>query len=396
MKTRLGFWLVLGLVAAACQVNVGLEATATVAPASMVAAAASATASGATFTPVAGASVPRATTTAAPTTPPPLDTTTFVTTAAPTWGAATTAVATAAPPLGVTSAPVATSLPPVAATPTAALAFVFTPTSSPPALTFILDRAPSQPGEMVTLRWSTGAAVTGTVSISLRAAHGAQPGLNNWRDLPAQGSLDVALDVDPRGRYLFGLGASFAADPSYYTVPFRFPCPDRFFFQFPANWQDGGPLSYDRCPAAPAHTPAALEQAFEGGRMLWLQTDGLILVLYGDGRTPGQPNDWWYYTDTWTGAEPETDPRFAAPEGRWVPRRGFGKVWVANEDVRQRLGWALAPEHGFISADQRDWDVPGHGSPEFRFVRAADGSILALTDYAGHGIRPYWQVVVGP
>ncbi len=299
-----------------------------------------------------------------------------------------TATGTPAP---TATAPAPSQTPPPAASATPPL--VVTATSTPPTLRFTADRPDVQAGETLTLRWDSDAVLSGTVSISLRAAHGSQPGLRDWRDLPAPGSLDVVLDVDPRGRYLFGLGASFPTDPPFYTLPIRFPCPDRFFFDFPANWQAVDPLSYDRCPAATAHSPAALEQRFEHGRMLWLQTDGLILVLFGDGQTPGAGNDWWWYTDTWTVAEPETDPRFAAPAGLWVPRRGFGKVWVENSAVRERLGWALGPEQGFTSADQRDWDVPGHGSPEFRYVRAADGSVLALTDYAGHGLRPYWLIV---
>lgn len=278
--------------------------------------------------------------------------------------------------------------------PSATAPLVVTPTGSPPALWFTADSLAVEPGETLTLRWGAAASLSGTVNISLRAAHGAQPGLRDWRDLPAQGSLEVVMDVDPRGRYLFGLGAAFPTDPPYYQLPVRFPCPDRFFFDFPANWQDSGPLSYDRCPGAAAYAPAALEQRFERGRMLWLQTDGLILVLFGDGTTTANGNDWWAQPDTWTVADPETDPRFVAPEGRWVPRRGFGKVWVENAEVRDGLGWAVAPEVGFTSADQRDWDVPGIDSPEFRFVRAADGSVLALTDYAGHAVRPYWQIVV--
>jgi hypothetical protein len=330
MMVRFGLGLLLVMMAAACQMRLGVEPTGT--PASTATTEPSATAVMATETPVANATSP----------------------------------------------------------------LVVTPTGTAPALHFWADRMDVQPGEVLTLRWMTAQALSGTVAISLRAAHGAQPGLQDWRELPPAGSLDVPLDMDPRGRYQFMLSASFPMERPFYTLPFRFACPERFFFDLPANWHEIGPLKYDRCPAAAAHSPAALEQRFERGRMLWLQTDGLILILFGDGSMATSGNDWWSQLDTWTVAEPETDPRFAAPAGLWVPRRGFGKAWAENAEVRERLGWAMGPEVGFTSADQRDWDVPGIDSPAFRFVRAADGSVVALTDYAGHGVRPYWQVVVGP
>jgi len=36
----------------------------------------------------------------------------------------------------------------------------------------------------------------------------------------------------------------------------------------------------------------------------------------------------------------------------YAPVRGFGKVWFANADVRQRLGWATAPESSVSAAIQ--------------------------------------------
>src|SRR5688572_21088465 len=53
--------------------------------------------------------------------------------------------------------------PPAAATPTPPL--VVTPTGTPPALRFTADQPDVAPGETLTLRWSTDAVVSGTVSI---------------------------------------------------------------------------------------------------------------------------------------------------------------------------------------------------------------------------------------
>ncbi len=266
-------------------------------------------------------------------------------------------------------------------------------TAGLPEMWFGASPANLQPGQEVNLQWGTDAQVSGTVAIALMADDGARPTYAYWRDLPPIGSLSVKMDQDPRGRYLFVLQPSFASNPPYYELAIRLPCPDRFFFAMPANWQDLAALSRAHCPDGPPAFPAALEQAFEGGRLLWLQSDGRILVLYDDDYS------WAAYNDTWTVAEPEADASLVVPEGRYQPARGFGKVWRENLDVRQRLGWALTPGQGFTSADQYDYVMPGTDMAQYHFVQMLDGSLVGLTTFAGHGVgglRPVWQVIVGP
>jgi hypothetical protein len=75
---------------------------------------------------------------------------------------------------------------------------------------------------------------------------------------------------------------------------------------------------------------------FENGFMLWRQDDDGHYAAYGGG-----VYDVFYYPP----AEP---PDFSCPESAQLgrPRRGFGKVWCENPQVRQRIGNALEDEIG--------------------------------------------------
>lgn len=83
-------------------------------------------------------------------------------------------------------------------------------------------------------------------------------------------------------------------------------------------------------------------QAFERGYMIWLNTSDQIYVLYGDG-------NWEAFTDTFVEGRMETDSSIHAPNNRYQPRRGFGKVWRENRRVRDGLGWALHIEAAYTA-----------------------------------------------
>ncbi len=90
------------------------------------------------------------------------------------------------------------------------------------------------------------------------------------------------------------------------------------------------------------------EQPFERGRMFWIQPRSEIWVLAMTDEGRGR---WIIYPDTFEEGMPEFDPDLEAPaENVYQPRRGFGKLWRENEDVREMLGWAVTPdEFGYIS-----------------------------------------------
>jgi hypothetical protein len=86
-------------------------------------------------------------------------------------------------------------------------------------------------------------------------------------------------------------------------------------------------------------------QPFESGAMIWREDADQVYVLYRDG-------SWAFFDSTWVEGEPEQDPGIVPPVGLLQPKRGFGKVWRENAEVRSGLGWALEEEAGYVAPVQ--------------------------------------------
>ncbi len=162
------------------------------------------------------------------------------------------------------------------------------------------------------------------------------------------------------------------------TVVVPWSCRYAYFF----------PTSERTCPAYEASATWAAEEPFQNGRMIWLEEvhagtsvySKVILVLYNDGR-------YEKYPDTWTEAEPESDPSIVPPAGLYQPIRGFGKLWRTNASVRDRLGWATAPEQGFNTL----WQMQSYESIGIPFyVRRLDGRVIRAV---GWDVASTWQEV---
>ncbi len=99
------------------------------------------------------------------------------------------------------------------------------------------------------------------------------------------------------------------------------------------------------CPRPALTGLAAAEQYFENGVMVYVAiphgttVEGRIYVV----RTRPLPVEYTLYPDTWREGQPETAD-LAPPPGLIEPKRGFGKLWRENPDLRQTLGWATGPE----------------------------------------------------
>jgi hypothetical protein len=108
--------------------------------------------------------------------------------------------------------------------------------------------------------------------------------------------------------------------------------------------------------------------------------------------------DWFCFNDTFVEGEAEIDPSLIPPEGMYQPRRGFGKLWRNNPEVKDRLGWALTPEFeltshytylagGYVENGQY---VPGPG--EHRLTTLYNESISFFeSDYRGDCMGGTWR-----
>lgn len=98
------------------------------------------------------------------------------------------------------------------------------------------------------------------------------------------------------------------------------------------------------CALAPARTDPVGFNEFGPGPdfnrfMLWLSWEFQIYVLFPDG-------GWKIYADTWTDEMPEftCNPTNRDPTSPPLPRRGFGKVWCEDNNVRETLGLIAVEE----------------------------------------------------
>lgn len=116
-------------------------------------------------------------------------------------------------------------------------------------------------------------------------------------------------------------------------------CPYTYFVSDPVN-------QGDRCPRGNATTTDAVYQPFEGGLMVWYRADRAeesVTVLYNDGTGI-------VIYPQGTLAEGEIDEM--PPEGYYAPERSFGRIWLDNTDVRERLGWATTGEVNYTATYQ--------------------------------------------
>lgn len=99
------------------------------------------------------------------------------------------------------------------------------------------------------------------------------------------------------------------------------------------------------CPRNEGLALPVAEQYFQGGVMVWVapqpgvDINGRIYAL-----SFNQPLRYQVFADTWKDGMPE--PTDQAPDGLRTPRRGFGKIWMENPNIRSSFGWATQPEQG--------------------------------------------------
>ncbi len=301
-------------------------------------------------------------------------------------GNAQPAIMTLVPSATLTAAPVAAVVPTVTITPlpthptttpspgpspTNPLA----PTLSPAPATLTVTRVPTvaglsveyfttdteyaKPGDNVTLFWSIRGADRARI---YRLDAG---GERIWRwDVNTSGQLTVGTRSADRDVARFSLEGEVAGSTVEQILLIPLQCPEVWFF-------DPAPES---CPAEPPQITLQAEQTFERGRMIWVETQDRIYVVFEDGASPA----WAQYPDNFSDGDPERDDSLVPPEGLQQPIRGFGLVWRTNPRVQDRLGWATTPEVAFDGMFQADSSEPSVAAV---YLRLRDGGIMALDAY---------------
>lgn len=162
------------------------------------------------------------------------------------------------------------------------------------------------------------------------------------------------------------------------------PCGETWFFA-PAH----APAT---CPGQAAVWAETVAQPFEHGLMLWRAVPGpygsAIYAFFYDGRWP----QWNPTLDAWRPGQPEFDPALQPPPGLFQPVRGFGLFWrtstIPQDDalvtVRERLGWATAPEFSLGAQPMQCHDPNSYtggcflAGPAGAVYRVDEGNIWAL------------------
>lgn len=217
-------------------------------------------------------------------------------------------------------------------------------------------------GRRVTFNWSAE-------GVSARLFSGTRRRLQEWWVVPLSGTLTVDLQGTVYRNPAFSLVVSDSDDwfsesalKVQAAVQIEWGCEHDYFFS-PAP---------ERCPLGSATASWAAEQLFEGGRMMWLEVEDAVYIFYDPGASGLAVVE--RYDDNWTPGELEDNPTITAPPGFVLPIRGFGRVW-RDDQVRARLGWALAPELGYEANVQHEHHE-GSSSGAPTYFSTGDGRVI--------------------
>lgn len=231
------------------------------------------------------------------------------------------------------------------------------PESAPRILSFTADVEIADPGDTIELAWETENATTVTLYHLLPTLQ-----LGQFWQVTATGTMTYTINDWTRNVERFYLVAdndSFPATSAMLSITLT--CPYDWFFS-PAP---------DICAQNAAVISPGAEQHFEHGLMLWVEAEDRIYVLYDQDQYTSR---WEIFTDEWEEGDPVEDPSLTPPPGLYQPQRGFGLVWREGSLVRDRLGWALAPETGYETATQRT----SYARYNDIYIRAQDGNVWRL------------------
>jgi hypothetical protein len=116
------------------------------------------------------------------------------------------------------------------------------------------------------------------------------------------------------------------------------------------------------CPGGEFETVDAAFQAYDGGYMIWESSTGSIYILYNDGTGT-------VFSETQAATFPVTTISDLPPPAHFKPIRGFSRVWVHEEIVRQRLGWPYALEQAYTARVQEGLNMVFFELPNTQIIQ---------------------------
>jgi LysM repeat protein len=148
------------------------------------------------------------------------------------------------------------------------------------------------------------------------------------------------------------------------------------------------------CALAPPATAAASQQAFEHGRLLWIEGRFGIYALFEDGTAA-------ILVDAWTEGQPDQDPSLVPPAGLLQPVGRLGLAWRNTQWARERLGWAASSQVDYTAIHQdalETWqDVLGDYRPPRLFVQVPGpsraGAIVRFATPISHHLPLTWTQI---
>lgn len=237
------------------------------------------------------------------------------------------------------------------------LPLILNPAHPPVIHSFTADRLVANPGDTVELSWETQYATTVTLYHLMPTGQ-----FGTFWDVAPSGTMTYTISEGSRNVERFALFAD--NDAFTYTsasLEITLTCPYAWFFSpAPAI-----------CPQNEAIPSPGAEQHFERGVMIWSGEEDLIYVLFDDDIFSPK---WTAFADLWEEGDPVDDPGITPPSGLYQPQRGFGLVWREQPGVRDRLGWATAPEAGYEIIVQRT----SYAKYNEIYMRALDGNVWWL------------------
>lgn len=303
----------------------------------------------------------------------PTETPTFTPTMTRTPGPNSTLTPSNTPPLmTVTGGPSPTSIFGATSTP-AAITVTPTPNLNPNAPVieyFTSDVLTAAPGSQVQLLWSARRATA--AAIYRLDSSGAR---NQVWNVAPDGSLPVTIRRSDRGEINFVLSVSSGTLTTEQTLTIPLTCPDTWFFQ---------PAPPD-CPEAPAQPTLLIEQAFERGRMVYIQNSNRVYTLFNDGSSPA----WLSFENRYDPAiHPELQENFVPPPSLVQPIRILGFVWRGNDVVRNRLGLGLDAQLEYDGFTQTTKATDGTIT---LYLNSMDGTVVRLLPSGSA-----WQIITPP